>query len=267
MPPQSADVAKTYNQWGREFDRLVAEAPFLINCYRLYARRLEAITAGRRFPRALDVGCGSGTQSFFLASRADEVVGIDIASEWIEAARERCKNLSNIRFQVEDARKLPFPDASFDLVVSYGAVLSHIVEGYEDAVREIARVTRPGGSVTLEADTKWNLGMLYHPLEVIDALRTRGVGHSSRFWEGMYFKTFTLKELKALLERYGLAVEAVHGHNILASIVPDRWLLEKGGRSLIGRLALLLGGADLALSGTRPFSRFGFNFIVTCRKR
>ncbi|MBI3805109.1 MAG: methyltransferase domain-containing protein [Nitrospirae bacterium] len=260
-------VAKVYNDWGKGFDELVNETPFLMNSYLLYDLCLEELTRGKRYGRILDVGCGSGLQAVRLAPYAEEVVGIDLSKELIEIAKERCKTHDNVTFQVANACQLPFPDRSFDFLISYGDVLSHIVEGYEEAVAEMARVAKPGAIVTLECDTKWNFGIFYHPSELVDALRVPGKGHATRVWEGMRFKTFTWRELRSILEKNGLEILYCRGHNILSSLIPDPFLLEKGKRSLVGRLALALGRIDLALSGTYPFSRFGFNFVVTARKK
>ncbi|HLG23292.1 MAG TPA: class I SAM-dependent methyltransferase [Candidatus Manganitrophaceae bacterium] len=265
--PSSQSVAKVYNEWGKGFDHLVSETPFLMNSYLLYDRLLGELTRGKRFSRVLDVGCGSGLQSVALAPFADEVIGIDLSQELIEVAKERCKDHKNVRFEVANACRLPFPDRSFDFIISYGDVLSHIVDRYEEAVSEMGRVAKPGATLTLETDTKWNFGVFYHPFEIIDALRVRGKGHATRIWEGMRFKTFTYRELKSLLEKNGFEVLSVRGHNILASLIPDPYLLEKGKRTPVGRLALRLGKVDLALSGLPLFRRFGFNFVVTARKK
>ncbi len=255
-------VATTYNQIGADLDRMAMQEPFLINCYRLYDRLLDRFARGP-LGRVLDLGCGSGLQTVVLAQRAKEVIGIDIAADLIEIARERCRAFPNVRFLVDDARRLPFQDKAFDAVFAYGDVLSHIVDGYETALSELARVARPGALVSIEVDNKWNLGLLYHPRELWDALRTPGRGHTSRFWEGMPFKTFTHRELRRLLRRYGFEIRGYHAHNILASIIPDKYVLEKHRRSLGGRLALRLGRLDLALSDLYPFNRFGFNIIAT----
>ncbi len=264
---QHKTVAAVYDHWGKGFDDLVSETPFLMNSYLLYDRCLEELTRGVRYQRVLDVGCGSGLQSVRLAPHADEVVGIDLSRELIEVAKDRCKPYANVTLKVADACKLPFEDGSFDLVISYGDVLSHIVTGYDLAVSEMARVSKPGAIVTLEADTKWNLGIFYHPFELADAMRAKGIGHATRVWEGMRFKTFTYRELTGLLESNGLEVLSCRGHNILASLIPDRYLLEKGKRTPMGKLALAIGKLDLALSGLYPFCRFGFNFVITARKR
>ena len=161
------------------------------------------------------------------------VVAVDISAESIPRGPGPLRPSRNAAFQVQDARRLSFADGTFDCVVSYGDVLSHIVNGYEDVIAELRRVTVPGGVISLEMDNKWTLGLLNQPREVLSAVATRG-GHDTRSWEGMRFKTFTRPEIAGLMRRHGFEILHVHGHNILASAVPDRYLLEQGKRSLLG---------------------------------
>jgi ubiquinone/menaquinone biosynthesis C-methylase UbiE len=265
-------VSTVYDQMGSGFDDLVEKTPFLINCTRLYNLSLQnfiqaALSGEISMESVLDVGCGSGAQSAALAPYAKAITGIDLSEKLIGVARDRCQSFNHVRFDVGNACQLSYPDRSFDFIISYGDVLSHIVEGYETAVSEIARVAKPGAIVTLETDTKWNFGIFYHPDEMMQALSVKGIGHATRCWEGMRFKTFTYRELKGLLEKNRLEIVSCRGHNIFASLIPDRYLLEKEKRTVMGRLALSLGSLDLRLSGVYPFSRFGFNFIITARKK
>ncbi|TAK07662.1 MAG: class I SAM-dependent methyltransferase, partial [Candidatus Manganitrophaceae bacterium] len=116
--PTTESVAKVYNDWGKGFDELVSETPFLMNSYLLYDLCLAELTKGKHYSRILDVGCGSGLQAVHLAPYADEVVGIDLSKELIEVAKERCKAYPNVKFQVANACQLPFPDQSFDFLIS-----------------------------------------------------------------------------------------------------------------------------------------------------
>jgi len=87
--------------------------------------------------RLLEIGCGEG---FLLAAvRAPEKVAIDISVEALRKARSRAR----ADFSVALAERLPFPDASFDMVVSVG-VMEHFLDD-EEATREIYRVLRPSG--------------------------------------------------------------------------------------------------------------------------
>lgn len=89
--------------------------------YRYQQRKYEQIMAmlpKRRFVRALDIGCGLGLLSQLLAGRADNVLGIDIASAAVERARQRGAAFANLEFAQGDLLDLPRSlDGRFDLVV------------------------------------------------------------------------------------------------------------------------------------------------------
>jgi ubiquinone/menaquinone biosynthesis C-methylase UbiE len=260
------EIALAYKRLTEDYDRIIERQPFFINAYALYDKLLHEILDGRRYEKILDVGCGNAAQTVRLARHGDEVIGVDIADDLLAVAKERCREFSNVRFMKEDARKLPFPDRTFDCILSYGDVLSHITDGYDQALSEIGRVSKSGAVISFEVDNKWNAGILYKFGELWDAIRTPGRGHDTRAWEGMRFKTFTHRELAALLKKHGFVITGYHGHNILASLIPDRYVLEQDRRTLWGWLALVLGKIDLAVSGLFPFNRFGFNIMVIARK-
>ena len=98
----------------------------------------------------LDLGCGDGTTAIPEARLGANVLGVDIASNLVEAGRQRAKalGLTNCRFQEGDACDLhPLKDRSFDLVVSiFGAMFAP--KPFEVA-KEMVRVTRPGGRIVM----------------------------------------------------------------------------------------------------------------------
>ncbi len=92
---------------------------------------------------ALDSGCGTGALAFALAPHVGEVVGVDSRPEYVEAARAIAPE--NARFEEGDATALPFGYGAFDIA---GCLrLLHHARRPELAVSELARVTRPGGTV------------------------------------------------------------------------------------------------------------------------
>ncbi len=99
--------------------------------------------------RVLDVGCGLGHEVTRLAEQVGphgQVVGIDASQAMIAEARRRgAKRSCPLEFAVGDAHDLNFPDATFDLCRTE-RVLRYLLRP-EAALREMARVVRPGGFV------------------------------------------------------------------------------------------------------------------------
>ena len=106
-----------------------------------------AITKGLK---VLDLGCGDGTTALPEAMLGADVLGVDIASNLVEAGNKRAgeAGLTNCRFQVGDACELrELKDKSFDLVVSiFGAMFA---PKPFDVAKEMVRVTRLGGRIVM----------------------------------------------------------------------------------------------------------------------
>jgi len=102
----------------------------------------------------LDVACGSGQLALIAAREGVRATGVDIAENLVERAQARsmAEDLPAV-FRIADAESLPFPDASFDVVVSLvGAMFAprpHLVAG------ELARVCVPGGTIAM---ANWTAG-------------------------------------------------------------------------------------------------------------
>ncbi len=98
----------------------------------------------------LDLGCGDGTTAIPAAKLGARVLGVDIASNLVEAGNIRAKNegLTNCTFQEGDATNLiELKDSSFDIVISiFGAMFA---PGPLDVAKEMVRVTRPGGRIVM----------------------------------------------------------------------------------------------------------------------
>jgi SAM-dependent methyltransferase len=96
--------------------------------------------------RVLDVACGSGNATLAAARRFCQVTGVDYVPALLERARQRAQAEGlEAAFQEADAEALPFPDASFDVVLSTcGAMFA---PDQEQTASELLRVCRPGGRI------------------------------------------------------------------------------------------------------------------------
>ena len=96
-------------------------------------------------PRALDLGTGAGHAAFALAPAARLVVGLDITPQMLQAARRnaRERGIAGFHASVGNAERLPFPDASFSLVLC--RYTAHHFHNPARVVREAARVLTPDG--------------------------------------------------------------------------------------------------------------------------
>lgn len=157
---------------------------------------LMANLAGRR---VLDVGCGDGALVRAAVARGAEATGIDPDPAMLTAARSHAVN-AGVRATFLEGRieSLPFPDSSFDVVVAVTVLC--FVRDAAGAVRELARVLRPGGRLVIGELGRWNLWAATR--------RIRG-WLGSRTWKAARFRTAA--ELCALADQAGLSVTQIRG--------------------------------------------------------
>jgi len=111
----------------------------------------EAMGPGKH--KVLDVGTGPGVVAFLLAQLGHEVTAVDLSEGMLTEARQNAVKYGlDIRFEKGDAENLPFPDCSYDIVVSKYVLWT--VPDPEKALSEWHRVVRPGGKV-IYVDGNW----------------------------------------------------------------------------------------------------------------
>jgi 2-polyprenyl-3-methyl-5-hydroxy-6-metoxy-1,4-benzoquinol methylase len=183
-------------------DRLADRFDGLMNEYDV-TRRVEVLVdefladaeVCRRL--VLDAGCGTGRATAALARRHAEVVAIDIGEHLATVARGRCA----CRPVVGSVASLPFPDDIFDVVCST-EVIEHLPHP-PMALKEFARVLKPGGHLVLSTPNKlWQT-----PVRLASTLRIRPYDGLENF--------LTIRELQAAASEAGLAVVEHRGIHLL----------------------------------------------------
>lgn len=141
--------------------------------------------AGRR---TLEIGCGEGRVARDLVRRGHRVVAVDTSATMLRYAVEADPTGPYLR---ADAAALPLRDGAFDLVVAYNSLMD--IERMDAAVREAARVLRPGG---------WLCASVTHPLN--DAGEFDGDGDDAAFViSGSYLGR---RPFRGVFERDGLSM-------------------------------------------------------------
>jgi SAM-dependent methyltransferase len=192
---------------------------------------------GRLF---LEVGCNWGRWCVSAARRGYRVVGVDPSLPAVRAARAVAERLgARAEYVVADARRLPFADASFDVVFSY-SVFQHFAR--PDAVAsfdEIGRVLRPGGASLVQMANAWGARSLWNqlrerrfreprtlfdvrywgPRELVLEL-TRSVGETSLAVDGFLTLNPQPADLDLLPRRYRALVRTSEALRRLSARIP-----------------------------------------------
>ncbi|MBN1802541.1 MAG: class I SAM-dependent methyltransferase [Candidatus Lokiarchaeota archaeon] len=170
--------------------------------------------------KVLDVGCGTGLQSYLFASAGCKVIGFDIAEDLVEIAKQKGTEFQPYKFELfpvyheyvskynkfmranikkkipslnycdpefytGDATNISYPDNTFDHVNCCGSVLSFI-PNYKKALSEISRVLVKNGTFLVEVEGKWSFNIIY---QLLDPLFRGKFELNTKFKEALKFIT------------------------------------------------------------------------------
>ena len=95
----------------------------------------------------LECACGTGLLTEVMAPRCRSLVATDFSEKMLKRAEKKCGGYGNVRFEQADILHLPYPDASFDVVVAANVI--HLLDQPYQALRQLERVCRPGGRLII----------------------------------------------------------------------------------------------------------------------
>jgi len=101
--------------------------------------------------KLLDAGCGTGNFEFFISHKSPppiQIEALDFSPGMLARAKRKCRDLDHVRFRQADLNaRLPFPDASFDRILSINVL--YALEDRDRTMRELMRVLKAGGVIVL----------------------------------------------------------------------------------------------------------------------
>jgi ubiquinone/menaquinone biosynthesis C-methylase UbiE len=183
------------------------EARFVPAIFAEWAPLLADISGVGAGQSVLDVACGTGIVARTVADRlggTGRVVGVDINDGMLAVARRVRPDLD---WRRADVAELPFPDGSFDTVLCQMALMFFPDRG--GALREMARVARPGGAIALAVPASLDDQPAYGPFV---AMAARVAGPEVISLLGTYWACGDLAELGRLIDSAGLEVTDVRTH-------------------------------------------------------
>jgi SAM-dependent methyltransferase len=222
-------AGKAVDEWERLLSSPIRRIEYLIttHCLEQYLPATGLI---------LDAGSGPGRYAIDLGRKGYAVVMCDLLHEMLQVGQVKVAE-ANMGEQVNlvqgDITRLPYPDRTFDAVVSLGAPISHLTDSgaRSVAVNELSRVVRPGGIVlftglTRLASYRGVVFWLQHHSEfyeqvLSDNFRARGIVDGSQVWY-----TFSPGELERLVESHGMKVIDRVGCEGLANHLPEENLAQ-----------------------------------------
>ena len=238
------ELREYYDLKAVEVDELAVtyESPIAYKRW-FYGRRFKAVVAAlgaEPGDDVLEVGCGSGYYTRALVRLGAQVTATDLSPAYVKQARRLAPEAE---FQVEDAQRLSFPDASFDRVL-LTEVIEH-VQNPSAAIREAHRVLRPEGVLAVSTPSRRSY------MNVAYALKRR----LRRYGFNEHLHELTPRELRELLEPH-FAIESFERVNAVLPYPLDSLYLRLGGPALFA-----LGLMERALG------RFGWTMVVRARRR
>ena len=196
--------------------------------------------------RILEVGCGTGGLLVAAARAGLDIAGVDIAARWLVVARRRLTDHGlEVPLVAASAERLPWPDGHFDAVVA-DSVLEHL-DAPSAAVREWARVLRPGGRLVVWSPNRFTLATDPH-------VGLWGVGWLPRSWVRGYLRlrgrdVWPPRTLSAAEARRLATAPGLGGVEVDVPGIPEGW-----ARTLPGPQRLLIRAYEASLK-VRPAPR------------
>jgi len=239
---QQSDIRTVWDRVAATYEGIDASGPD----YQAYHRRMIELIGPPDGRHVCEVGCGSATTSAFLAGLGARITLLDLSVGLLDFARRLFGRLGHRASLVRgNGLSMGFRDGSFDVVWNGGVIEHFTDDGKVELLREMWRVTRPGGVLYLTVPNGHDWPFI--------------LGKAIAQWRGKWIFGFeddlSESRFRGLAERAGIPNPSFHAHNPVVG-----WWFLPWGRSVTRRL-----GLDTPERHARA-SRFGHVLALVARK-
>ncbi len=222
-------VIRTFDEKADSYARGYKGDSSTAHSFNIRMQRVYELLEGRRTGKVLDIGCGPGITVEHLVKQGFEVYGVDIATEMINECQKEFGHLPAAHFSVGKIEAINFPDSFFDVILCIGVV--EYVDADVAAIKEMARVAKPGGIIIVTLPNKVSPYRFWHRT-VYRGLRgvVRAIRGSAPSPEVAH-REYSRARYTRLVESCGLKVTAVVYYNFNLLLFPlDRLFPRLGVR-------------------------------------
>lgn len=243
------NIANFYNKFHKQTmvqHKVIGEKNFT---YRIILRFVNKILVGRRNLKVLDYGCGAGTIALYIANKGHSVVGVDVSSLAIRAARKSARSvgLSGVTFFELSEFENNHNDLRFDLIVCT-EVIEHVRDDKKLLGGLYSKLTR-NGALLLSTPSKnaplYKLGISRSFDEKVGHLRRYDPSYLTRMIKSCGFKIKEVVKTEGvvrnslfLLPQMGVFIKFIRG--AISDLI-----------SLVDELSLILGESDIFIVATK----------------
>jgi ubiquinone/menaquinone biosynthesis C-methylase UbiE len=185
--PSTEHVEKIFKVWSGFYDHPLPQKLFYGRIHNILLKALKDLKP----ISILDAGCGTGELFTKIAKQwpAAKLVGLDLSADMLKVAADKTYLNDDVSFIEASVYDIPSPDEEFDLITNN--ISSHFYLEFEDALREFARVLKPGGTLAMASLTNGAVGVFPGPFKKelpMAEMRFRGTSFQKKELQRCGFK-------------------------------------------------------------------------------
>ena len=224
--------------------------------FRIRQKRVIEYLDNLNGKKILDIGCGPGIMVDYMIEKNFEYHGVDISEKMIDVCNKKYSNIESVKFSIGAIEAIKYPDNFFDIVIVMGVV--EYVDKDLNAIKELARVVKPQGTVIITLPNKYSPFRIWHRIIYSRLADIKNkIFLKNNIKEKIIHREYSEKSYCDLLEQNSLSVNDVVYYNLNIILSPFEKIFPVLAVTITKKVELLYKSI---------FRLIGTGFIVRCKK-